>query len=80
MNNSITARIKAFLPSIFMLFLLFLMTLGRKGAATTFSTDSSWRVTQSAFAGWFIPTYALMPAWVVPGVGKVLVIKWASNK
>jgi Secretion system C-terminal sorting domain len=72
MNNSFTARMKAFLPSLSVLCLLFLMTLGRTQAATTtFSTDSSWLVTNTVPAGsWILPTYVVTPAWVAPGGGK----------
>jgi hypothetical protein len=71
MNNSFTARMRAFLPSISVLCLLFLINSGRiQAATTTFTTDSSWRVTQTAFAGWFMPAYVLTPSWVVPGGGQ----------
>jgi hypothetical protein len=71
MNNSFTARMKAFLPSAFVLCLLFLIHSGQTQAATTtFTTDSSWRVTNTALPGWFLPTYTLTPAWVVPGGGQ----------
>ena len=72
MNNSFTARMKAFLPSLSVLCLLFLITLGKAQATTTvFSTDSSWRVTNTFLPSWNLPPYVLTPAWLVPGGGKI---------
>jgi Secretion system C-terminal sorting domain len=73
MNNLFTARMKAFLPSLSVLCLLFLITLGRTQAATTtFTTDTSWRVTNTNFVGWNTNAYILTPAWLVPGGGKAI--------
>ncbi len=73
MNNSFTARMKAFLPSLSVLCLLFLITLGRTQAATTtFTTDTSWRVTNTNFVGWNTNAYVQTPAWLVPGGGKAI--------
>jgi Secretion system C-terminal sorting domain len=70
MNNKFTARIKAWLPS-FALMCLFVLTFGQaRAVTTTFTTDTSWRVTSTLFGGWTNAGYALNASWVVPGGGK----------
>jgi Secretion system C-terminal sorting domain len=70
MNNKFTARIKAWLPS-FALMCLFVLTFGQaRAVTTTFTTDTSWRVTSTLFGGWTNTGYSLNASWVVPGGGK----------
>jgi hypothetical protein len=70
MNNKFTARIKAWLPS-FALMCFFVLSFGQaRAVTTTFTTDTSWRVTSTLFSGWTNTGYALNASWVVPGGGK----------
>ena len=74
MNNSFTARMKAFLPSLSVLCLLFLINSGQvKATTTTIKTDSSWLVTNTPPpASW--NTFGFIPsaAWVAPGPGRTV--------
>jgi len=70
MNNLFTAQ-KTLLSFLASLCFICLLTLGHTQAATTtFTTDTTWRVTNTALVGWNTTAYALTSAWVTPGGGK----------
>ncbi len=72
MNNKFTTRFKAILPSFVLLSFLFILSFGQiKAATTTFTTDSTWRVTSTNFPSWNTIPYALNASWLTPGPGNV---------
>ena len=72
MNNKSTFRIRAFLPSFVFPFFLIVLSFGQlRAATTTFSTDSSWRVTSTNFPNWNTVGYVLNSSWLLSGPGNV---------
>jgi Secretion system C-terminal sorting domain len=70
MNNNFTARIKAWMPSFILLCFLFVFSYKQAQAiTTTFTTDTSWRVTSTNFPLWNTTSYVLNSSWLVPGSG-----------
>lgn len=72
MNNKFTARIKSVLPSFVLFGFMFALSFGQaKALTTTFTTDSSWKVTNTNFPAWFTTGYTLNSSWIAPGGGNV---------
>jgi Secretion system C-terminal sorting domain len=70
MHNKSTYRIKAFLLSFVLSFTMFALLIGQVSAATTsFTTDSTWRVTSTNFTGWTTNPFTLNASWLAPGPG-----------
>ena len=67
MNNKFTARMKVILLSFS---LLFTLSFGEiKAVTTSFTTDTTWRVTSTVFPSWNTIPYVLNSSWLVPGGG-----------
>ena len=72
MNNKTTVAMKAFLPSLILSCFLFALSIGQvKASTTTFTTDSTWRVTSTNFPSWNTIPYALNSSWLNSGPGNV---------